>query len=107
MTDPSRQAILDACRAYQDNRKQPEFEPGRSYIPSSGKVVDADDLVNLVDASLDMWLTAGRFTESTGRTADRRRQRGPDRRCRVPDHHRADCAKPLCAGIRRCRPRHR
>jgi CDP-6-deoxy-D-xylo-4-hexulose-3-dehydrase len=72
MTDPSRQAILDACRAYQDNRKQPEFEPGRSYIPSSGKVVDADDLVNLVDASLDMWLTAGRFTEAFERRLARK-----------------------------------
>lgn len=64
MTDPSRQAILDACRAYHESHKQQEFEPGKSYIPSSGKVVDADDLVNLVDASLDMWLTAGRFTEA-------------------------------------------
>jgi CDP-6-deoxy-D-xylo-4-hexulose-3-dehydrase len=32
-------------------------------IPASGKVLDEDDLFNLIDASLDMWLTAGRFAE--------------------------------------------
>ena len=32
-------------------------------IPPSGKILDEDDLDNLIDASLDMWLTAGRFAE--------------------------------------------
>lgn len=32
-------------------------------ISASGKIVDENDLYNLIDASLDMWLTAGRFTE--------------------------------------------
>ncbi len=35
--------------------------PGESYIPPSGKVMDEDDMANLIDASLDMWLTAGRY----------------------------------------------
>lgn len=35
--------------------------PGVNYIPPSGKVLDASDLTNLLEASLDMWLTAGRF----------------------------------------------
>ena len=33
----------------------------RTYYPSAGKVLDARDLQNMIDASLDMWLTAGRF----------------------------------------------
>ena len=37
------------------------FIPGKTYIPPSGKVLDADDCANLIDASLDMWLTTGRF----------------------------------------------
>ena len=37
------------------------FVPGESYIPPSGKVLDEDDCGLLVDASLDMWLTAGRY----------------------------------------------
>jgi len=32
-------------------------------ISASGKIVDENDLSNLIDASLDMWLTAGRFAE--------------------------------------------
>ncbi len=35
--------------------------PGVNYIPPSGKVMDSSDLTNLLEASLDMWLTAGRF----------------------------------------------
>lgn len=38
-----------------------EFVPGESVIPVSGKVLDSDDFVSLVDSSLDGWLTAGRF----------------------------------------------
>jgi len=57
----SRQKILDLCRVYQEEKENPRFVPGETYIPVSGKILDADDLVNLVDASLDMWLTAGRF----------------------------------------------
>jgi CDP-6-deoxy-D-xylo-4-hexulose-3-dehydrase len=33
-------------------------------IPASGKVLDESDLFNMIDASLDMWLTAGRFAEA-------------------------------------------
>ena len=37
------------------------FFPGSSPVPVAGKVLHADDLRNLVDASLDGWLTTGRF----------------------------------------------
>jgi CDP-6-deoxy-D-xylo-4-hexulose-3-dehydrase len=43
------------------------FVPGETYIPASGKLVDVDDLVALVDASLDLWLTAGRYAEQLER----------------------------------------
>jgi CDP-6-deoxy-D-xylo-4-hexulose-3-dehydrase len=39
------------------------FVGGLSQIPVSGKVFDADELQYLVDASLDFWLTTGRFAE--------------------------------------------
>jgi CDP-6-deoxy-D-xylo-4-hexulose-3-dehydrase len=35
--------------------------PGQNYIPVTGKVLDADDILLGVDATLDGWLTAGRF----------------------------------------------
>ena len=34
-----------------------------SYIPASGKLLDKADLSNMIDATLDMWLTAGRFND--------------------------------------------
>lgn len=34
-----------------------------SYIPASGKLLDKQDLANMIDATLDMWLTAGRFND--------------------------------------------
>lgn len=60
----SRQDILRLVKDEFESRKAPEFIPGESYIPVSGKVLDAADATSLVDASLDMWLTAGRFAAS-------------------------------------------
>lgn len=40
-----------------------EFVPGETPVPVSGRVFDADDLVHLVDASLDFWLTTGRYAD--------------------------------------------
>lgn len=40
-----------------------EFSPGETVIPPSGKVLDENELTSMVDASLDGWLTAGRFNE--------------------------------------------
>lgn len=39
------------------------FVPGQSYIPVTTKVMDAEDMAALIDASLDMWLTAGRYSK--------------------------------------------
>jgi CDP-6-deoxy-D-xylo-4-hexulose-3-dehydrase len=37
------------------------FFPGITVIPPSGKLLDASELKNMVDAGLDGWLTTGRF----------------------------------------------
>ena len=41
--------------------KEKKFKPGRSVVPPSGKVIGATELQHMVDASLDGWLTTGRF----------------------------------------------
>lgn len=56
-----REKILDLCRDHFNSKDKPPFEAGKTELPASGKVVDAEDLVHLVDSSLDMWLTTGRF----------------------------------------------
>ncbi len=63
MTDSLRQEIIRLAREHFDARAQPAFVPGETYIPPSGKVMDADDCAHLIDASLDMWLTAGRYAD--------------------------------------------
>ena len=40
------------------------FVPHISKVPVTGKVLFKEDLVNLVNSSLDMWLTAGEYTKS-------------------------------------------
>ncbi len=40
------------------------FEAGSTVIPPSGKVLDGDELKAMVEASLDGWLTTGRFNEA-------------------------------------------
>lgn len=39
------------------------FLPGETSIPPSGKLIGAEELKAMVDASLDGWLTSGRFNE--------------------------------------------
>jgi len=57
-----REQILDMGEQYWRATPPPAFVPGQTYIPCTGKTVDAGDLRLLLDASLDMWLTAGRYT---------------------------------------------
>ena len=40
------------------------FAAGTSVVPPSGKVIGASELKNMVEASLDGWLTTGRFNEA-------------------------------------------
>ncbi len=36
----------------------------KTYIPASGKSIGGEELQNMIEASLDMWLTAGHFNEA-------------------------------------------
>jgi CDP-6-deoxy-D-xylo-4-hexulose-3-dehydrase len=63
MSEEMRAEILQRARDYFNARPVSPFEPGTTYIPPSGKVMDEDDCAHLIDASLDMWLTAGRFAD--------------------------------------------
>ena len=45
------------------NFEQKKFLPGISEVPVSGKVIGSLEIKNMFEASLDGWLTAGRFNE--------------------------------------------
>jgi len=61
----AREKVLRAASQYfaAVQEETPPFVPGETYIPPSGKCLGEEDLLGLLDASLDMWLTAGRFAE--------------------------------------------
>ena len=42
---------------------QTRFTPGESLVPYAGRVFDSEELVQLVKASLEFWLTTGPFAE--------------------------------------------
>jgi CDP-6-deoxy-D-xylo-4-hexulose-3-dehydrase len=54
-------ALVDQYAAIEFSPKA--FEPGQTVVPPSGKLIGAEELKNMVDASLDGWLTTGRFNE--------------------------------------------
>lgn len=57
-----RNQVFEAVQAfYQFKFAKRDFHPGQTYVPVSGKVFDEHELVNLVDSSLDFWLTTGRY----------------------------------------------
>lgn len=49
---------------YHASRPQEAFVPGTSLVPVSGKVYDETELSHLLDATLDFWLTSGRFAKA-------------------------------------------
>jgi CDP-4-dehydro-6-deoxyglucose reductase, E1 len=60
--DAIRREIAALVQQYADIVYAPKpFVPGESAVPVSGKVMGAPELKNMVEASLDGWLTTGRF----------------------------------------------
>lgn len=60
-----REQILTLVERYAELAHTPApFVAGESAIPVSGKVYGAAEMRTLVDASLDFWLTTGRFNDS-------------------------------------------
>lgn len=59
-----RSQIAELVAEYAEIALQPKpFVPGTTVIPPSGKVIGTLELQSMVEASLDGWLTTGRFNE--------------------------------------------
>lgn len=58
-----RQILALVRRYYLAGWPPSDFVPGQSAVPVAGRVFDGEELASLVDASLDFWLTTGRFAE--------------------------------------------
>ncbi|MFH1704333.1 MAG: lipopolysaccharide biosynthesis protein RfbH [Nitrospirota bacterium] len=59
-----REEILNLVRQYyQDKFAEKEFDPSRDMVHYAGRVFDEQEICNLVDSSLDFFLTANRYAE--------------------------------------------
>jgi CDP-4-dehydro-6-deoxyglucose reductase, E1 len=59
-----RKQILELTAEYHAEAfPQKDFVAGESFVPVSGKVIEAADIQAVVDSSLDGWFTTGRFAK--------------------------------------------
>ncbi len=64
-----REEILRLVRAYAlAHVREDAFRPGQDRVPYGGRVYDDREMTNLVEASLDFWLTQGKYTEELERS---------------------------------------
>lgn len=64
-----RQQIAELVAQYAETAMAPKpFEAGKSVVPPSGKVIGTKELQLMVEASLDGWLTTGRFNDALRKT---------------------------------------
>ncbi|WP_257938579.1 aminotransferase, DegT/DnrJ/EryC1/StrS family [Campylobacter lari] len=65
-SDMLKQDILNKVKEYYKlyhANKQTQFIEGKTKINYAGRVFDEKEMENLIDSSLDFWLTAGRYSE--------------------------------------------
>lgn len=58
-----REEIFKKIKELYNLRKGEDFIPGKTIVNYAGRVYDENELISLVDSSLDFWLTAGRFAK--------------------------------------------
>ena len=58
-----RSRILDLVSEYVKSKPTEKFVPGETWIRYAGRVFDEEEYLSLVDAALDGWITAGRYSE--------------------------------------------
>ncbi len=61
MTDLKDAVFTEHARELIAKKLERMIVPGQDYIPVTGKIIDADDIMLGLESVLDGWLTAGRF----------------------------------------------
>lgn len=55
--------VADYYKEYHKPQLEKPFEPGKSRVNYAGRVFDEKEMLSLTDATLDFWLTSGRFCD--------------------------------------------
>ncbi|MBU2530939.1 MAG: lipopolysaccharide biosynthesis protein RfbH [Elusimicrobia bacterium] len=59
-----RKEIFEKVKQYHNLfHKKPKFVPGKDLVNYGGRIYDEKEMINLVDSSLDFWLTSGRYVD--------------------------------------------
>lgn len=60
-----KEEILEKTKEYYELKfgKEKEFLPGETHVNYGGRFFDAQEMLNLIDSSLDFWLTAGPWVQ--------------------------------------------
>lgn len=59
-----REEVLKKTKEYYNEKfLEKKFTPGKTPVNYSGRVFDSKEIINAVNASLDFWLTEGRYSE--------------------------------------------
>ncbi|MEM0134164.1 MAG: lipopolysaccharide biosynthesis protein RfbH [Thermoplasmatales archaeon] len=58
-----RNKIFELVTEYIQSQTLENFVPGKTWIRYAGRVFDTEEYLTLIDAALDGWITAGRYTE--------------------------------------------
>ena len=58
-----RAKILEQVSEYVKSKPNEKFVPGETWVRYAGRVFDDEEYLSLVDAALDGWITAGRYSE--------------------------------------------
>jgi len=63
MKEQVKNQIFELVKKYYDLEHKSKSYTKGDPVPVSGRVYDEEDLINLVDSSLDFWLTSGKYAE--------------------------------------------
>ena len=55
--------IENFVKSYLHSKQKEAFVPGKTLIPPSGKLIGSKEIEYMISASLDGWLTTGRFNK--------------------------------------------
>ena len=58
-----RSKIFELVSDYVQSKPSEIFVPGKTWIRYAGRVFDEEEYLSLIDAALDGWITAGRYSE--------------------------------------------
>ncbi len=63
MQEKIKKDIFKKVKEFYSARTKEKFIPGKTYINYGGRIYDEKELINLVDSSLDFWLTTGKKSD--------------------------------------------